>query len=152
MEANNKELTDEEDGNKVELQRLTSVTSERPIRAVSPSAQEELLTAIKNNSVGDVKRLLPEVDLEYTYGYPDFGSCLYIAAKEGSVDVAKMLIEHKAYVNRYNDKRKNTPLHIASELGHSDMVKLLIDGGGKLKNGRFYGNLLTFEPLYLSNE
>ncbi|XP_046407800.1 ankyrin repeat and SOCS box protein 14-like isoform X2 [Ischnura elegans] len=124
------------------LQPLASETSAR----VSPSAQAELLTAIKNDSVDDVKRLLPEAEPEWTYGHPDNGSCLYIAAKMGFVDVASVFIEHKADVNGYNATRKNTPLHTASELGHSDMVKLLIAKGGKLDTKDAFGRI----PLHLA--
>ncbi|XP_046407779.1 transient receptor potential cation channel protein painless-like [Ischnura elegans] len=148
MEASNKELTDEEDGNKMELQPLTSVAviPKRPERGASQSAQDELLTAIKLNSVHDVERLLSEENLNITYGYPYYGSGLYIAAKEGLTDVANVLIDRGADVNEYNATRKNTPLHAACELGHSDMVKLLIAKGGKLDTEDAFGRI----PLHLA--
>jgi len=52
-------------------------------------------------------------------------SPLFHAAWEGQLDVAKLLLEEKAYVNLRN-LRGNTALHLAVQQANIPMVKLLI--------------------------
>ena len=55
-------------------------------------------------------------------------SPLFVACKEGHIDVVDLLLQNKADVNQV-DIRKWSPLHIASKEGHTDVVKLLLKFG-----------------------
>ena len=50
---------------------------------------------------------------------------LLFAAQEGFVDIAKLLLAHRADVNR-TDAKRQTPLNLASWKGHVDVVRLLL--------------------------
>merc|ERR1711965_913853 len=58
-------------------------------------------------------------------------SPLYIACKNGHVDVARLLLEKGAEVNWAN-KNGQTPLHIVCLQGHVDAARLLLDNGAEV--------------------
>ena len=58
----------------------------------------------------------------------DKKTALHVAAKNGHVDVAKVLIQNGADVNAV-EKDKWTALHLAARNGHVDVAKVLIQNG-----------------------
>jgi len=68
-------------------------------------------------------------------------SPLYIASKEGNVNVARMLLNYGADVNTEGA----SPLSIAYMQGHVDIVQLLLDGGADVDFGVDAGRTLLFE-------
>jgi ankyrin repeat protein len=68
-------------------------------------------------------------------------TALFIAAKDGRVDIAQLLIDHGANVDAKSIKRFGriyaglyTVLQIASELGHRDIVHLLLERGADVNH------------------
>jgi hypothetical protein len=96
----------------------------------TPSDEFTLLgLAALNGHVQAVKKLLTigyvEVDLPSKFrGF----SPLFIACREGRVEIATALINHGADV-LINTNDKETCLHIATARGHSEVVALLIENG-----------------------
>ena len=71
-------------------------------------------------------------------------AALHFAAREGSVDAARALVEGGANVNQANEADKSTPLVTAITNGHYDLAKFLLDKGAD-------PNLVTADglaPLY----
>ena len=54
---------------------------------------------------------------------------LHDMAHTGDISKARLLIEHKADLNRIDDEYRSTPLGYAARWGHVEMVKLLLDCG-----------------------
>ncbi len=54
-------------------------------------------------------------------------TALDYAVENGDLEMVKCLIEHRAYVNGYNDKRN--PLNVAAMNGYTDIVEYLIEKG-----------------------
>ena len=55
-------------------------------------------------------------------------SCLHMAAQSGQLEVARILLQHKADQNALN-KEGQTPLHLASAGGHINVAQLLLEHG-----------------------
>ena len=53
---------------------------------------------------------------------------LHFAARDGHVDVAKVLLQNGVDLNAAT-KYKDTALHTAAEKGHFDIVKVLLEKG-----------------------
>ena len=88
--------------------------------------EEELHGVAGNGQVEEVRAPLSEgVDKDCMGGYYDT-TPLSEAAKNGHVDVAKLLIYAGADINK-EDIYGRTPLHIAVWEGHENIVKLLIE-------------------------
>jgi cytohesin len=61
-----------------------------------------------------------------------FGSTpLHLAAQHGHLEIAALLLDHKAVVDA-RDKAGKTPLHWATQSGHRDIVELLIAKGANV--------------------
>ncbi|KAF8788729.1 Poly [ADP-ribose] polymerase tankyrase like protein [Argiope bruennichi] len=62
-------------------------------------------------------------------------TALHIACQQGHTDVVKVLIKHKANVDKMTNAQhdKLTPLMFASQKGHLDVVKLLIEHGAQVE-------------------
>lgn len=58
-------------------------------------------------------------------------SPLHLAAAQGKIDVAEILLNNGANVSAY-DHQKQTPLHLAAETGQPEMCQLLIDKGAEI--------------------
>jgi ankyrin repeat protein len=56
---------------------------------------------------------------------------LYMAAKQGNLDMVKLLLSRGAKYDLPTSK-KNTPLHISAELGHEQVVELLLHAGADI--------------------
>ena len=54
---------------------------------------------------------------------------LHDMAHTGDLAKARLLIEHRADINRVDDEYRSTPLGYAARWGHVEMVKLLLDCG-----------------------
>ncbi|CAL1296048.1 unnamed protein product [Larinioides sclopetarius] len=62
-------------------------------------------------------------------------TALHIACQQGHTEVVKVLIKHKANVDKMTNAQhdKLTPLMFASQKGHLDVVKLLIEHGAQVE-------------------
>src|SRR5947207_1555395 len=58
-------------------------------------------------------------------------TALHIAAKNGHIQVSRLLIDQEASVNTV-DHQKRSPLHGAAWGGHKAVVELLLDKGGEV--------------------
>ncbi len=72
---------------------------------------------------------------------------MHHAAEMGDLDVVRLLIDGRAYVD-YQDQQLKTPLYYAAEMGNLDVGRLLIDKGADVNHQDEY--LQT--PLYLAAE
>jgi ankyrin repeat protein len=93
-----------------------------------------LLEAAGRGDVEEVKRMLIRVD-------PNTRDIcgrapLHYAAREGRVEVIKLLLERGAYPNAWDNCDK-TPLHYAAERGDVEIVRLLLEKGA-YPNARDY--------------
>ena len=59
-------------------------------------------------------------------------AALMLAARAGSVDAVRVLLEHGADVNASESERGTTALMQAADQGHADVLKQLIDAGAKV--------------------
>uniref|UniRef100_A0A7C1GC84 Zinc-ribbon domain-containing protein n=1 Tax=Thermofilum adornatum TaxID=1365176 RepID=A0A7C1GC84_9CREN len=92
------------------------------------SLDEELHQAVRDEDVARVRELLKKganVNARDIYG----DTPLHNAAGRGYADVARILLEHGAYVNAKDSLYGWTPLHFAAFEGHVDVVKLLLEHG-----------------------
>ena len=55
-------------------------------------------------------------------------STLWLAARRGYADVARLLVEGGADMNKA-DKDGKTPLYVASQWGHRDVARVLVEAG-----------------------
>lgn len=56
-------------------------------------------------------------------------SPLHYSARNGHLEICKLLLSHGAKVNMETRSGEATPLHRAAYMGHSDIVQLLVDCG-----------------------
>ena len=92
---------------------------------------KELETAILKNNAAGAETLLaaganPNAVIEVVPGFPT--TYLITAAANGSLDLVKLLLKHKAQVNQL-DGFKATALMAAAGKGHKAMVELLLASG-----------------------
>jgi ankyrin repeat protein len=57
-----------------------------------------------------------------------YGTPLHAASADGHLEIARLLLEHRADVNARAINRE-TPLHVASRMGHVGIVRLLLEYG-----------------------
>jgi len=80
----------------------------------------------------------------------DFSTALFYAARNGHIEVAKMLLVNGAEVNALISldwSRKETPLHAAVWYGHLEIVQLLLKWGANVNaRGRFFRYSSVFVP------
>jgi len=101
--------------------------------AQAPS--KELATAILKNNAAAAETLLtaganPNAAIEVVPGFPT--TYLITAAANGSLDLVKLLLKHKAQVNQL-DGFKATALMAAAGKGHKALVELLLASGADAK-------------------
>lgn len=86
--------------------------------------------AVIAGNVADVRRLLDDDGGLIDLPVASLGFCspLLIAAKDGRIDLVKLLIERGANIN-VTDEKAMTPLMLAARHGHVGTVKLLLDKG-----------------------
>ncbi|EUC29008.1 hypothetical protein COCCADRAFT_107645, partial [Bipolaris zeicola 26-R-13] len=62
-----------------------------------------------------------------------FGQCsLYLAARNGHVEVFKLVAMHDASLVKARDADNNSVLNVAAQRGNADMVKLLLEKGAEV--------------------
>ncbi|XP_013175336.1 PREDICTED: transient receptor potential cation channel protein painless [Papilio xuthus] len=92
--------------------------------------QIQLRKALRNNEYATFKKLVSygAVDLEYTYPYPDYKTCLELAVSEPDrQEFIKLLLQHEVQVNKVNDKDGKAPIHLAVENGNLDALSILLE-------------------------
>jgi ankyrin repeat protein len=101
-----------------------------PINIRNEASQTGLMISCAHNSVETVKEILvkyQELDNHTIDGTDTIGwTALHHVAKRGSLECAKLLIEHKAEIDATTDKNE-TPLHIAAQNSCYEIVQLLIE-------------------------
>ncbi|GAA3930477.1 ankyrin repeat domain-containing protein [Hymenobacter algoricola] len=103
--------------------------------ALATPPSKELFTAVMKNNAPQVETLLaagadPNSAIEVVPGFPT--TYLITAANNGSLDVVKILLKHKAQVNQA-DAFKATALMAAAGKGHKAVVELLLASGADAK-------------------
>jgi len=116
-------------GKTVTKKDLSSVTGVRGKR-VFPSVNRDMLMQYCNDCVALEKDLKAGMDCNAKE--PAFGwAMLHVAAKNGKVEIVKLLIKHGADVN-IQTRSGVTPLLNAAIGGHDEIVAALIAAGAKL--------------------
>jgi ankyrin repeat protein len=92
---------------------------------------EALLHAVKNNNVKQVKTLLKSTSPDCLYQMSDPRTPLVMAAREGHLEIAKLLIQAGANVNKHASGDE-TPLMAASGNGNLGLVQFLIAKGASI--------------------
>ncbi|SHJ27825.1 Ankyrin repeat-containing protein [Hymenobacter daecheongensis DSM 21074] len=110
---------------------LTSLT----LAALATPPNKELFVAVMKNNAPQVETLLaagadPNSPIEVVPGFPT--TYLITAAGNGSLEVVKALLKHKAQVNQ-PDAFKSTALMAAAGKGNKAVVELLLGSGADAK-------------------
>lgn len=105
------------------------------LTAHAQAPSKELATAILKKNAAAAETLLvaganPNAAIEVVPGFPT--TYLITAAANGSLDLVKLLLKHKAQVNQL-DGFKATALMAAAGKGHKDLVELLLASGADVK-------------------
>jgi len=105
------------------------------LTAQAQAPSKELATAILKNNAPAAETLLaaganPNALIEVVPGFPT--TYLITAATNGSLDLVKLLLKHKAQVNQ-PDGFKATALMAAAGKGHKALVELLLASGADAK-------------------
>ena len=103
----------------------------RDTRQTNPHAGPALVDAARAGNLEAAKQHLvagADVDFRNQQGFTP----LHVAAQEGYIKVAELLIAKGANVNTSGRLIGTTPLDSAALLGHKEMVELLIDSGADI--------------------
>ena len=93
-----------------------------------PPDDRALLDATKRSDVAAVRTLLEEgADPNVAQG--DGLSALHLAAQEGNLEIAELLLAAGAKVGAKTQIGEYTPLHLASEGAHAYVVRALLEAG-----------------------
>ena len=93
-----------------------------------PPDDRALLDATKRSDVAAVRTLLEEgADPNVAQG--DGLSALHLAAQEGNLEIAELLLAAGAKVGAKTQIGEYTPLHLASEGAHASVVRALLEAG-----------------------
>ena len=108
---------------------------------VSAANRYDLHEAVVVKDIDQIERLLQNsADINELgsrrYGY---GSALHIAAREGYLTIARLLIEQGAEIDVL-DRKDFTPLHNATWNGNLEMTKLLLDAGAEIEASTYDGD------------
>ena len=121
------DLTVREDGKIVRWQVVFDHTP--MVAALSADFDNQLITAIQNEDVAQVQRLL-EMGADVNTRNAETGlTVLMMAACQANVKLVRILLEAGADVFTADSKTGATPLHKACQGGNPDVVRLLIEKG-----------------------
>jgi ankyrin repeat protein len=96
--------------------------------AGATNLNDDLLTAARRGDARAVESLLDrgaDVNAASAYGV----TALFFAADKGHVEVVRVLLRHKAEVNRKDTFYQTTALSWAASKGHADVVRALVEAG-----------------------
>jgi ankyrin repeat protein len=121
-----------------------AASTKQMIEQVQQAKQDySLFEAVEKGDLEQLELLISkgaDVNLKNQEGWTP----LHIAAKEGHVDIAALLIKNRAEVNERINSRDDpsglTPLHIAAYSNHVDVVELLIGAGAQINVHGTYGH------------
>ncbi|XP_026748236.2 transient receptor potential cation channel protein painless-like [Galleria mellonella] len=109
-------------------------------RKDQPSHSSTLRSALQKNDIETFKKLINNVDLEYSYPYPDYKTCLEMAVSDPKkIDFVKLLLQHRVQINTYNITG-STPIHFAIDNGNKEALKLLLEDARIDVNIKWKGN------------
>jgi ankyrin repeat protein/ketosteroid isomerase-like protein len=121
------DLTVREDGKIVRWQVVFDHTS--MVAALSADFDSRLITAIQNEDVPQVQRLL-EMGADANTRDAETGlTVLMMAACQANLELVRILLDAGADVLTADSKTGATPLHKACQGGNADVVRLLIETG-----------------------
>lgn len=92
--------------------------------------QVQLRTALQTNDYATFKKLVGygAVNLEFVYQYPDYKTCLELAASEPDRQMfVKLLLQHEVQVNNINETHSAAPIHFAVENGNINALSTLLE-------------------------
>jgi ankyrin repeat protein len=97
------------------------------------AAGDEIHDAARDGDLAKVKALLQhDPSLVFSKGDNYFGGTpLHLAAGNGHIEVAQLLLDFKAVIDAKNDNGY-TPLYMAARSGHKDVVELLLANGADI--------------------
>ena len=75
---------------------------------------------------------------------------LHLAARQGHLEIARLLLEKGADPNRMQDTTARTPLHLAVQHQHEQVTRLLLERGANPNLVARYGKRETLVPLQLA--
>ena len=81
---------------------------------------------------------------------PDNLTPLHLAARQGHLEIARLLLEKGADPNRRQDATARTPLHLAVQHQNEQVTKLLLERGANPNLVARYGKGETLVPLQLA--
>lgn len=94
----------------------------------------ELVNLVHKNDYEGMEHILRNNsrDINNIYQIHENKTVLYLAVERGSLDMAKLLLDNGADVNKCDIDGK-APLHVAVESGSLDMVKLLLENDANIE-------------------
>lgn len=95
----------------------------------------KFLTAVKNNDIHEVKRILDlDIDVEsIDENDPQQNTALHLASECGHTEIVRLLMNRNPNVNkRRKDENERTSLHLAAGKGHAEVVSILLDNGADI--------------------
>jgi len=103
-------------------------------------------TATEQNNLSAATTMTPQQDTNKAKKNRDgllkltaVGPVLFRAAMNGNVEMASLLIDQGADVNKTTPGQRRTAMHVACYYGHEDMVKFLISKGADIQTKTFEG-------------
>lgn len=81
---------------------------------------------------------------------PDNLTPLHLAARQGHLEISRLLLEKGADPNRMQNTTARTPLHLAVQHQHEQVTKLLLERGANPNLVARYGKGETLAPLQLA--
>lgn len=91
----------------------------------------ELHDAVRANDAAAVKAVLEAGSMVDESDYI-VGTALHAAVSQGSVDIARILIEHGADMEAESEQLRARAVHLAASFGDVAMLELLLDSGAEL--------------------
>ena len=88
----------------------------------------------------EICRYLTEIDADINIrNNKDNKTALHYAARSGSVDIIKLLLDKRMSFN-LTDTRRFTPLQISAQFGHLEATKALVERGAAINNTNIWRN------------